>query len=243
MDELKTDLERAEFLQNLLIAVSTGGGGEERDYKALRKYFIENPSTENLIPSWIRTCRDLGQFWSFIKGKFSHYAERREFIWSELGPLLAFSEKGKAPADAAIAAQLMDFSPGGVQNLWNKALERKTSDPEGAITLAKSLLEAVFKHILEERTVAYPAAADLPELYRLVAKELNLAPDQYTQDNFKKILGGIASIVNELGTLRNRLGDAHGRGRNMVRPATRHAELAVNLAGSIALFLIETTRK
>jgi hypothetical protein len=139
MDELKTDLERAEFLQNLLIAVSTGGGGEERDYKALRKYFIENPSTENLIPSWIRTCRDLGQFWSFIKGKFSHYAERREFIWSELGPLLAFSEKGKAPADAAIAAQLMDFSPAAC-----RIFGTKRSNGKRLIQKARSRSQRVF---------------------------------------------------------------------------------------------------
>jgi hypothetical protein len=243
MNELKTDLERAEYLQNLLISVATGGGGEDKDYKVLRKHFIDYPANEKLVPGWIRSSRDLGQFWAFIKRRFSHYAERREFIWQELGPLLSSLEKGAPPADAVITTQLLDFSAGGVHDLWNKALERRDSDPEGAITLAKSLLEAVLKHILDERTIQYSATADLPELYRLVGKELNLAPDQHTQDNFKRILGGIASIVNELGTLRNRLGDAHGRGKGMVRPATRHAELAVNLAGSIALFLIETTKK
>ena len=41
-------------------------------------------------------------------------------------------------------------------------------------------------------------------------------------------------------TLRNRIGDAHGQGRNPVRPAPRHAALAVNLAGSVATFLVET---
>lgn len=243
MDELKTDLERAEYFQNLLLSSSTGGAADDREYKELRRYFIENSVTERLVPSWVRTCRDLSQFWSFIKKKFAHYSERREFIWSELTPLLEVVEKGKAPADAAISSQLMDFSAGGVHSLWNKALERRDSDPEGAITLAKSLLEAVLKHILDERSIAYSGVADLPELYRLVAKELNLAPDQHTQENFKKILGSIASVVNELGSLRNRLGDAHGRGKGTARPATRHAELAVNLAGSIALFLIETTRK
>jgi uncharacterized protein YfkK (UPF0435 family) len=86
-----------------------------------------------------------------------------------------------------------------------------TSDPEGAITLARSLLESVLKHILDERKVAYNDKADLPELYRIVAKELNLAPDQHTEETFKRILGGITSVVNELGSLRNRLGDAHGK--------------------------------
>jgi Abortive infection C-terminus len=242
-DDFKTDFERAEYFQNLLTSFSTGGAADDREYRDLRRYFIENPITDSLVPSWVRTCRNLNQFWQFIKRKFAHYAERREFIWNELAPLLGFLEKGKAPVDVTISNELLDFSAGGVHAIWEKALERKVSDPEGAITLARSLLETIFKHILEDRQIQHPSAADLPELYRLVAKELNLAPDQYTQDNFKKILGGIASVVNELGNLRNRLGDAHGRGKGAAKPSARHAELAVNLAGSIALFLIETTKK
>ena len=80
------------------------------------------------------------------------------------------------------------------------------------------------------------------QLYHLVSIELSLSPSQYTEDVFKKILGGCSSIVNGLGTLRNRLGDTDGQGKKPVRPAARHAELAVNLAGSVALFLVETRK-
>jgi hypothetical protein len=243
MAELRTDFERAEYLVNLLVSAATGKDRDEDGFKAIRSHFLADATLQARVPDWLRTCRSLEQFWPFIKRKFDHYAERREFIWAEFGPLMAFLEKGEAPAVAAINAELLDFSEGGVNDLWRKALERMTSDPEGAITLARSLLESVLKHILDERKLAYSEKADLPELYRLVAKELNLAPDQHTEENFKRILGGITSVVNELGSLRNRLGDAHGRGKGGVRPAPRHAELAVNLAGSIALFLVETTKK
>jgi hypothetical protein len=47
-------------------------------------------------------------------------------------------------------------------------------------------------------------------------------------------------VVNGLASVRNRLSDAHGQGRKPVRPASRHAELAVNLAGTMALFLVAT---
>ena len=47
-------------------------------------------------------------------------------------------------------------------------------------------------------------------------------------------------MVNGLGSIRNRDSDAHGQGRKSYRPAERHAALAVNLAGSMALFLMET---
>jgi hypothetical protein len=46
--------------------------------------------------------------------------------------------------------------------------------------------------------------------------------------------------VNELGSLRNRISDAHGHGRRPVKPAPRHAELAVNLAGAVSAFLVAT---
>lgn len=81
---------------------------------------------------------------------------------------------------------------------------------------------------------------ELHELYKLTANELNLSPSQHTQDIFKQILGGCSAVVNGLGNLRNKLGDAHGQGKMPVRPAPRHAELAVNLAGSLALFLVAT---
>lgn len=41
-------------------------------------------------------------------------------------------------------------------------------------------------------------------------------------------------------SLRNKGGDAHAGGRSRVRFKPRHAALTVNLAGSMALFLIET---
>jgi hypothetical protein len=88
--------------------------------------------------------------------------------------------------------------------------------------------------------VEYGPAIDLPGLHRLVSTNLKLAPDQHAEEVFKKILGSCATVVSNLSELRNKLSDAHGKGRAAVRPAPRHAELAVNLAGSMAAFLVAT---
>lgn len=80
----------------------------------------------------------------------------------------------------------------------------------------------------------------MSELYKILSKELNLSADQHTESIFKQILGGCSAVVNGLGTLRNKLGDAHGKNRSSVKPSPRHAELAVNLSGSMALFLISS---
>lgn len=100
------------------------------------------------------------------------------------------------------------------------------------------------KHILDELFVTYDHdSIELSDLYKKVAKELGLAPEQHQEQIFKQILGGCSGIVNGLGSLRNKLGDAHGKGAARVRPGERHARLAVNLAGSMALFLVETHPK
>lgn len=244
MDELRTDLERAQYLQNLLIAQATGNGADNGEYQTVRRVLLDNRETAELLPGFVRACRDLAQFWGFIKYEKGSYAERRQLIWSSFAPLLDHLEgRASRPSDAPISEGLKSFDADGVQAVWTKALERRESDPEGAITLARTLLETVCKHVLDEAGVTYEKGkTDLPDLYRLIAKELNLAPDQHTQDVFKQILGGVTSVVHGLGAMRNRLGDAHGQGKKPIRPAPRHAQLAVNLAGTAALFVIETWR-
>ena len=242
LDELQTDFEKAQGLQNMLIAVATGGIGDDKDYKSLRTYFIDNKKTTSIAPSFIRVNRELDQFWQFIKFKFKHYSERREFIWNEFSPLMDLLEsKDKKPSDLTITDGLKSFDEDGINVIWIKALERRKSDPEGAITMARTLMESVCKHILDSSNVVYDRdKTELPDLYKLTSKELNIAPSQHTTEVFKQIFGGVASVVNGLGALRNRLGDAHGKGKAQIRPAQRHAQLAVNLAGATALFLIET---
>jgi len=240
--DIESDIEKALSLQNMLIAVATGGSASDPDYRPLRLYFLSNPTYKDLLPSFVRTNRELFQFWQFIKYEFRTYAERRKFIWREFSPLIDHLEgKDRRPLDEQTTLALKAFNEESVHAMWQRALERRTSDPEGAITAARTLLETVCKHILDACSIPYDAnKVELHELYKLTASELNLSPSQHTQEVFKQILGGCAGIINGLGTLRNRLGDAHGKGLKPVKPASRHAELAVNLAGAVSLFLVST---
>jgi hypothetical protein len=84
---------KVESLQNLLVAHATGGGsGAYGDYEELRQELLNNPLTGTGLPRFVHTCRDLSQFWQFIKYKYGHYAERREYIWDEFRPLLELLE-------------------------------------------------------------------------------------------------------------------------------------------------------
>ena len=238
---MKELLKEAERLQEIMIARATGGWDDDTEYLHLRQIFLGASSLASLIPQFLRKYRSLRQFWEFIKYKFDNYHDRRMFIWDEFRPLLEALERGGVyPVDTTTSERLESFDSAGVHALWSKALERRTEDPEGAITMARSLLESVCKHILDDSEVEYPNAADLPRLYREVAKRLSLAPSQHTEQVFKQILGGCTTVVEGLGSIRNKLGDAHGPGKLPVRPAPRHAELAVNLAGTMAAYLVAT---
>jgi hypothetical protein len=233
--------EQIEMLQNALIAQATGGSADEREYQRLRVLVTENASIRDIVPKFLRTCRNLSQFWQFIKYEFGSYAERRQYIWDAFRPLLERIELGgQTPADEGVSSRLKAFNAEAVHQVWSKAMERRENDPEGAITLARTLLESVCKHILDGRGVVYKNDADLPTLYKATSKCLNIAPSQHSEDVFKQILGGCTAVVEGLGALRNRLSDAHGTGKLSVRPSARHAELAVNLSGAVSQFLVAT---
>jgi len=181
------------------------------------------------------------EFWQFIKSHLSTYAERRNFINKEFNTLLDYLENTQGnPHTDSVDEELKILNSDYISQTWAKALQRKDSDPDGAITIARTLMESVLKHVLDELKVPYSKDCDLHEIYKLVSTELNLSPEQHNETVFKQILGGCTGIVSGLGILRNDMGDAHGKGKVVYHPSERHAELAVNIAGTMCLFILKT---
>lgn len=237
--DLLSEEELVNFFIEGLISRATGSFFGDQDYYLARKKLIENQILNGILPDWVKTKRTLDLFWTFIKGRYETYAERREFIWNEFEPVLAFLDsRSNSTLEVNIA-----FDEAYIHSIWQKALDRKTIEPEGAITLARTLIESVLKHILDEQNIDFNVSAELPELYKEVAKSLNLAPENHQEQIFKQILSGVVGIVGGLGALRNKLGDAHGKSKRNVKPSERHSELAVNLAGAAALFLLRTFKE
>lgn len=234
-------LDRAVMLQNILLSACEGDRSSTSTYAALRTEFMNDPGISSLVPQFIRTCRDLQHFWGYKKGVSPQWEPRRHHIRNELAPLLDHLEgRNRSPIDTAASEVLASFDADGVHSAWAKALTRRHTDPEGAITIARTLLETVCKRVLELAEIPYKDSDDLPDLYKAVAKHLNIAPSQHSEEAFRRILGGCTNVVEALGSLRNKIGDAHGRGGRPIRPASRHAHLAVNLAGAMATFVVET---
>nr|WP_241017187.1 abortive infection family protein [Paraburkholderia sp. Ac-20342] len=73
----------------------------------------------------------------------------------------------------------------------------------------------------------------------MVQSHLGLNLDPTLRDDQKRILQGLASIVDGVGAYRTHIGSAHGRG---VRPPSlevSEARLAVNASYSLVIFIME----
>lgn len=239
-------LEAATDLRTMMITrVTSRTEVDARAFTRAREAVLAGPVGARAAPLCVRTCRSPDDVWSYIKSQpnLDTYHSRRVFLGEQFEPLLAaLEDTDRAPVDRLVSSEIDRLDSASVARDWERALARRSSDPEAAITAARALVESVCKTILDDLQIDYTERDDLPKLYRKTAGALDLTPDQYTDEQIKRILGGATSAVEGLGALRNRSGDAHGRGRGAYRLSARHAALAVNLAGTVTMFLTDTFR-
>lgn len=223
------DLHRlyADYTDDLGEYTGWGGGAESRWQIFQRGLRLLTRDQQ------VRFLLNLCEYDGYIK----HGRPADEDIAKLRALLLGQSAPG-ADAAAARLATLPDWK--AVEESWRQALDKIHSDPEGAITATRTLLESTCKHICDERGVPYENSWDLSRLYKAAAAAMEIAPDQHSEQVIKQILSGVTTVVTGIGALRNSLSDAHGRGKGAVRPAPRHAKLAVNAGFAIAGFLIDT---
>lgn len=110
-------------------------------------------------------------------------------------------------------------------------------DYDGAITNARSLIEAVLLKMMRELgDPEYEHRGDLPRLYKDVSKVLHLEPRDVVGP-LHQILRGMISIIQGLAELRNKMSDSH---TSIYRPAEHHAVLAVNAAKTLTDFVFQS---
>ena len=240
---MKNDLhEAANAVHDILVRVSTGTSYDDPElasqYTRMRKVLVESPGASALAPAFVRKYRDLPSFWGFIKNEVGGYAERRTYLAEAFAPLYDHLETSLAVMDEGLFPHVAQTSNKYVRELLLKAVARRSSDPEGAITLSKTVLEATCKYILEELGATYGQSDDLPKLFKETSRRLALSPGPGTEQPVKQIMSGVVSVVNGMSSLRNNVSDAHAIGSNQARPAEHHATLCVSLAGTLCEYLL-----
>ncbi len=136
---------------------------------------------------------------------------------------------------------------------WMRAeiarLERAADDdPPLAIGTAKELVETCCKTILRERGLEFSSKADLPDLTKMLAKELKLLPDDVDNQRrgseaIRLILRNLSAITQYVAELRGLYGTGHGRDGQHRGLQPRHARLAVGAAVTFIDFMVATHRE
>ena len=93
-------IERVKMMEGILTDTATGGGGilDDEIYTHLRREFMDDSQSKNLLPDFVRTYRNLAAFWPFIKTQAATYAERRQIISAAFTPLVDSLEGPKPRA-------------------------------------------------------------------------------------------------------------------------------------------------
>lgn len=147
-------------------------------------------------------------------------------------------------AGASLATKsLADFFKAGdfasVEAEFNRAVSQLDGDPHAAITAASSIIEALCKTYIETFTLEMPAKQSIAPLWKVVQGHLGLSIDPTLEDDQKKILQGLSSIIDGIGAYRTHIGSAHGRGLEPPTIEVMEARLAVNASHTLVTFLME----
>lgn len=207
------------------------------DYIDLRNELVDRFGSR--LPDIVRDHHTLDSLWRCLSPKIATYKERRRYLDEQFQPILNWLDDQRSfPSDKGVEISVERLNVESVRVAWDKMLERRATDPEGTITAARTLLESTMKSILDACGESYTKSATLSKLYKNVEKTLSIENDNGSKI-FGQILGSCAGLISGIGQLRNELSDAHGAGAEMIRPERYHAELAANLAGAMASFLIQ----
>lgn len=123
---------------------------------------------------------------------------------------------------------------------FTRVLANVNSEPREAVSAACNILESIFKTYITDENLEMPQKQDLQNVWKVVRSDLGFEPGLLQDDDLKKILSGVLSVVDGIGAFRTHASSAHGEGRKVYKLKPRHARLAIHSAHTIALFVLET---
>ncbi|WP_115708213.1 abortive infection family protein [Legionella sainthelensi] len=127
-----------------------------------------------------------------------------------------------------------------IEEEFHRALNNIYTEPREAVSAACNILESLFKVYIQDEQLEMPSKQDLQGLWKVVVDRLGFDPKSIEDDDLRKVLSGLFSVVNGIGAFRTHASSAHSAGRKFYRLKPRHARVTINSAHTLALFIIET---
>lgn len=123
---------------------------------------------------------------------------------------------------------------------FDRALKNIDAEPREAVSASCNILESIFKVYILDEKLPLPKKQDIQSIWKIVRDDLGFETSRVEDDDLKKIISGLLSIVGGIGAFRTHASSAHGQGRNPYRIKPRHARLAVHSAHTLSMFVLES---
>ena len=151
------------------------------------------------------------------------------------------SSLAAAESTRSVLDHLRERNLDSVEEEVQRSLQHAVADPAAAVTAACAMVESMCKVYISDHGLELPAKQDVGHLWKAVSRHVGFDPGSKEDDDVRKVLSGLVSVVTGIGALRTHAGSAHGRGRKRYRLQPRHARLAIRGAHTIVGFLLETS--
>lgn len=259
-------MERAEIPNSVIGAVAEVLGSYYYSHTRLNTLFMEHgapgdPPMGNCVTkcsAWLKRCNNDtsiqplevlgGVIQDFMDREFDSsdsLAREQERVRRSLAKNgLSYHQNGKvlqagsSPSIRTLADILRSGDLSSVDAEFQRALASVETDPPAGATAACALIEALCKTYIEDKGLVMPDKQTIKDLWKVVRDDLGLEPGSLTDDDKKRILSGLASIVDGVGSLRTHAGSAHGRGRTQEAVSSFDAQLSINAAHALAVYII-----
>jgi len=147
---------------------------------------------------------------------------------------------GFTPASKSLTEIIRSKDFSAIEIEFNRAYASVQTDPAAGITAASSMIEALCKTYIHDRELELPSKQNIQDLWQVVRNDLRLDPKSVEDVDQKKILSGLAAIVDGIGSLRTHIGSAHGRGPDSRAARVREAKLAISASQALSLFILDS---
>jgi hypothetical protein len=162
---------------------------------------------------------------------------RREGLAYVKGGFLAKS--GVAAVSQSLQQIIQAHDLSALQTEFDRIFGSVESDPASAVTSSCALLETLFQIYVGDNGLEMPSDKSIKPLWNVVRKHLNVDPSSMQDEDLRKIVSGLGSIVDGIAALRTHRGSAHGHAKTQYKLEPRHARLTAHAAVTLATFIFE----
>lgn len=151
-----------------------------------------------------------------------------------------FIASGGSKPSLSLQEAIVGRNMPAIEMEFNRALEHIQKEPKESVSAACNILESVCKIYITDEGLQMPAKQDLQSVWKVVKDSLGMNPQVIEDNDLRRILTGLFSIVDGIGAFRTHASTAHGAGRKSYKVLPRHARLAINSAHTLVLYILES---